>query len=80
MAVAEWSAHWLHMQEVKGSNPGLGMLSFSCQMLKNLTKNGFVACQLLHFPSDFQQIHFTGTIDEWQVLINMAERCNWQVG
>ena len=60
MAVAEWLAHWLHMQEVQGSNPGLGMLSFSCQMLKNLTKIGFVACQLLHFPSDFQQIHFNG--------------------
>ena len=26
------------MQEVRGSNPGLGMLSFSCQIFKNLTK------------------------------------------
>ena len=38
VAVAEWLAHWLHMQEVRGSNPGPGMLSFSSQILKNLTK------------------------------------------
>ena len=60
MAVAEWLAHWLHMQEVQGSNPGLGIYSFSCQMPRNLTKIGFVAWQLLNFPSDFQQIHFRG--------------------
>ena len=41
MAVAEWLARLLHMQEVRGSNPGLGMLSFSCQILQNLTKFGY---------------------------------------
>ena len=80
MAIAEWLAHWLHMREVQGSNPGLGMLSFSCQMLKNLTKIGFVACQLLHFPSDFQQIHFSRSqvtlfsdiIHEWQSQLQIT--------
>ena len=43
--MAEWLAHWLHMQEVRGSNPGLGMLSFSCQTLKNLTKSGYRQCK-----------------------------------
>ena len=38
VAVAEWLAHWLHMQEVRGSNPGLGMHFFSSQIIENLTK------------------------------------------
>ena len=69
MAVAEWLAHWLHMQEVPGSNPGSGMHSFSCQMLKNLTKIGFVACQLINFPSDFRQIHFSDRFQNLFLLL-----------
>ena len=74
MAVAEWLARLLHMQEVRGSNPGLGMHSFSCQMLKNPTKIGFVACQLLNFPSDFQQIHFNvGKLNPYQVIESLSK-------
>ena len=45
MAVAEWLAHWLHMQEVRGSNPGLGMHFFSSKIIKNLTKIGYRQCK-----------------------------------
>ena len=30
VAMAEWLAHWLHMQWVPGSNPGLGSDFFCC--------------------------------------------------
>ena len=45
LAVAEWLARLLHMQEAWGSNAGLGMLSFSCHILKNLTKSGYWRCK-----------------------------------
>ena len=32
-------AHWLHMQEVWGSNPSQGSHFFCCKRLQNLTKN-----------------------------------------
>ena len=50
VAVAEWLAHWLHMQEVRGSNPGQGNF-FCCKILQNPTKIWRPGGQLCHFQS-----------------------------
>ena len=40
VAVAEWLARWLHMQEVRGSNPGQGNFIFVAKHFKIRQKCG----------------------------------------